>query len=114
MGNITSWDDDAIKALNKEVASKLPHANITMSFFKGASVGFSRVFKNALSSFSQEFKERLEAAGDLFENLPPALTGNAVGFTNESERLQFVQVLLYLGITQSTTYMIDTLLTVLF
>ncbi len=93
MGNITHWDDDAIKALNPDVAGSLPHIRITMSYLTGSSLGLLSVFKKALSSFSPAFKVALAQANDNFALLAPGATlGTSVGFSNNNARLSYVQV----------------------
>ncbi len=93
-GSIVTWDHPAIAALNPDLhkQGKLPHLNITYTFFPGVSYGQNQVVGTALSSFSDEFKAALEKGGDLFENLPPVLQGRAVPASSIAERSSFVKV----------------------
>ncbi len=92
-GSIVTWDDPAIAALNPELQGKLPHVNITFSYYPGNTIGQNEILKRALSSFSSEFKAQLEAAGNLFERLPPALQGRANLVTTVEDRVKYVKVL---------------------
>ncbi len=93
-GSIVTWDDPAIAALNPDLhkQGKLPHLNITYTFFPGVSYGQNQVVGTALSSFSDDFKAALEKAGNLFENLPPVLQGRAMSASAIAERSSFVKV----------------------
>ncbi len=91
-GSIVTWDDPAIAALNPELQGKLPHVNITFSYYPGNTLGQNEILKRALSSFSSEFKAQLEAAGNLFEGLPPYLQGRANSVTTVDDRVNFVMV----------------------
>ena len=52
---ITKWNDPAIKALNPDLASKLPDASIT-AVHRSDGSGTTEIFTKALASFSQEWK----------------------------------------------------------
>jgi len=52
---ITNWNDPAIKALNPDLASKLPDASIT-AVHRSDGSGTTEIFTKALASFSQEWK----------------------------------------------------------
>ncbi len=90
MGNITTWDHPSIQLLNPTLT--LPHANITIAVSPGEALAQTDVFKAALSLFSDEFARELAKAGNDLSKMRPALEGRAVLASDESDRLQFVQV----------------------
>ena len=55
---ITAWDDPEIVALNPELASKLPAANITVCVREDKS-GTTEIFKKALASFEDVFAAQI-------------------------------------------------------
>jgi ABC-type phosphate transport system substrate-binding protein len=80
LGRIVTWNDSAIAAFNPTIAHKLPHLNITLSYWSPSknALGFTAVFKQALSVFSPEVAQELQANGNELELLPPMLDGRGV------------------------------------
>jgi hypothetical protein len=92
-GNITTWDDDAIKALNPVIAAKLPPVNITLGYSDNVVISVPEVFKRALVSFSPIFSDALDAAGGLFAAMPPALRGTGLSAgTSSPSRVTWLKV----------------------
>jgi hypothetical protein len=94
MGNISSWADPAILALNPNLTSaNLPDQPILMSYTEtDIGTAGSQVFKNALSIFSTEFARVLEAAGGYIANLTPTAEGRALQTDNPTDRFAYVGV----------------------
>jgi hypothetical protein len=93
-GDISSWDDAAIKALNPTIASKLPNASIIIGYSDNLSdISVPIIFKRALESFSPVFAQALAAAGGTFAGMAPALrgTGFAAG-TSSPNRVIWLKV----------------------
>jgi hypothetical protein len=96
-GDIATWDDAAIKALNPKIASKLPNASIVLGYSDNLSdISVPAIFKRALQSFSPLFGQALAAASGNFSNMAPALrgTGFAAG-TSSTNRVNWLKVSCY-------------------
>jgi hypothetical protein len=76
-GNITMWNDQAIKDLNPSIASKLPAATIRLGYDENSIYTTTEIVKRALSSFSPLFASALAAANRTFAAMPPAQMGHA-------------------------------------
>ncbi len=88
-GEITRWNDSAIVALNPDIGSRLPDAEIRTSFRTGSAVSSTTVFKRALHVFTNGSFPR----GGLLEDLPPAASlGTSQGFSTDAQRINFVKV----------------------
>jgi ABC-type phosphate transport system substrate-binding protein len=71
VGNITSWNDPRIAALNSAtVAASLPNTAIHLILPTSSSLSLSSVFARALSNFSSDFATELTAAGGALSSLP--------------------------------------------
>lgn len=73
---ITKWNDPAITALNPDLASKLPTANIT-AVHRSDGSGTTEIFTNALASFSADWKSSVGAGQSV--QWPVDKAGNGVG-----------------------------------
>ena len=88
-GEITRWNDTAIVALNPDIGSRLPDAEIRTSFRTGSAVSSTTVFKRALHVFTNGSFPR----DGLLEDLPPAASlGTSQGFSTDAQRINFVKV----------------------
>ncbi len=103
VGNITMWDDYAIRQLNMNISAQLPHVNITL-FYSEPPYDFTltQTFQRALSTFSSQFTLALDQANGLLGGLPPALQGRAFAAQNSSHRINSVKVLLPPSSSQQT------------
>jgi hypothetical protein len=84
MGNITTWNDSRIAALNSAaVAASLPNTAIHLILSTSSSLTLSSVFARALSNFSSDFAAELTAAGGQLTSLP-YVQSTATTVTNAS------------------------------
>lgn len=75
-GTIVYWNDPAIVALNPDLASKLPHAPITVVHRSDGS-GTTEIFTRALASFSQQWANAVGAGASV--EWPVDRAGRGVG-----------------------------------
>lgn len=95
-GNVTTWNDSAIRASNApQVASLLPAETIVIGYpdDQNRTLGISGILKTSLARFSSEFAAELQAANGSFADLPPAVQGNMVAAGQYAvDRLNWLQV----------------------
>ena len=75
-GNIKTWNDPAIVALNPSLKDKLPQKTITVAHRSDGS-GTTEIFTNALASFSEDWQKNV-GAGSAVE-WPVDKAGNGIG-----------------------------------
>ncbi|AVL94173.1 putative serine/threonine protein kinase receptor [Megavirus vitis] len=68
-GNISRWNDPAILALNANISSIIPDAEIQLGYNDDATISMTGYVQLALSSFSSEFAKLFKASGGLFRNM---------------------------------------------
>jgi ABC-type phosphate transport system substrate-binding protein len=84
-GNVSRWNDPAIRLLNPSLAARLPDRNITLGFADDCDLSSCDVAKRALASFSRAFAVELEDRGGLFANMRFAVEGRGQRLTNSSQ-----------------------------
>jgi hypothetical protein len=92
-GNITMWNDPAIKRSNQALASLLPAATILIGYNDNSAATIIEVVKRSLESYSPDFAAALVAANRSMANLPPALRGTMVpAGSSTSARITWLKV----------------------
>nr|UDO47407.1 ser/thr kinase [Pandoravirus massiliensis] len=91
IGNVTTWNHASIAALNPELASRLPSANITLGYIDDFYLSTAEVVKLSLSSFSQAFAAEFAARNRTFGLLRFVADGRGRALTDSSpERVAWV------------------------
>ncbi|ELR13222.1 serine/threonine kinase [Acanthamoeba castellanii str. Neff] len=82
-GDIRQWDHEDIAQWNEEVT--LPSLNISMTYWSPSTsaLGYTAVFKTALSRFSPDFKTALATANNALEQMTPSLGPNKWAFAGD-------------------------------
>ncbi|WBR14733.1 Ser/thr kinase [Pandoravirus kuranda] len=84
IGNVTTWDHASIAALNPELASRLPSANITLGYIDDFYLSTAEVVKLSLSSFSAAFATEFAARNRTFGMLRFVADGRGHALTDSS------------------------------
>lgn len=84
IGNVTTWNHASIAALNPELASRLPPANITLGYIDDFYLSTAEVVKLSLSSFSAAFAAEFAARNRTFGLLRFVADGRGHALTDSS------------------------------